>query len=247
MSKFAVITCTALITALCTVGLIAPADAAKPAINLSVPAHATAGTTVTLRGTLSRAASGLKVTLQTKSGSSWKSVKRKKQGTRRGFAFAVTVPSGNHSFRVVTTKTKKLARATSRVVRITGVVPAGGTEVDRARAQILADTNTYRDRAGLKPLALMPGLTSVAQKWAIWMANKNSMVHNPKLSSQVPGDWRRIGENIGMGYDIDAITAAWYASPGHKANMLGEFTKIGIGFARDSKGRPWYVQDFAKY
>jgi uncharacterized protein YkwD len=38
---------------------------------------------------------------------------------------------------------------------------------------------------------------------------------------------------------------AWMHSSGHRANILNPaLAEIGIGFARDSAGRPYYVQVF---
>ncbi|WP_300678424.1 CAP domain-containing protein [Nocardioides sp.] len=249
MSKRIAALSTLLAVLIGSVGLVTPASAAPPTVTISAAATATTGTNVAVRGTVSKRASGLKVRLQTRSGGRWKTLATHRQGKRKAYAFTVSVRAGAHAYRVLTTATKKLRAARSRVVTLTGVTPpvAAGSEVDRARQQILADTNAYRAAAGLAPLVLKADLTTVAQNWATWMATNRSMVHNSQLGSQVPGAWRRIGENIGMGYSVDRITAAWYASPGHKANLLGDFTSIGIGFARDAKGQPWYVQDFAKY
>ena len=254
MSKRATAATIVLLTALVGGGLTSPANAARPGITISSTAQASAGSTITVRGNLTRGASGLKVRLQTRSGARWATLKQKKQGNRRAFAFTVKVRAGSNAFRVVTTKTKRLSAATSRVVRVTGLArpaaanpPKVTTELDRIRATLVADTNSYRTKRGLRPLALHAGLSGVAQRWSDTMAARKSMVHNLKLSSLVPGAWRRIGENIGMGYDLNAITAAWFASPGHKANILGEFTHIGIGYTVDREGTPWYVQDFAKY
>ena len=36
-------------------------------------------------------------------------------------------------------------------------------------------------------------------------------------------------------------------SPGHRANILGDYNSIGIGVAKDANGRNYYTQNFAKY
>jgi len=79
------------------------------------------------------------------------------------------------------------------------------------------------------------------------MATQKSMIHNPDLQWQMPQPWMRVGENIGQGYKKDTIVAAWMASPGHRANILGDFTHIGIGYWVDDAGRGWFTQDFGKY
>lgn len=54
------------------------------------------------------------------------------------------------------------------------------------------------------------------------------------------------GENIAMGQaDANEVMADWMASSGHRANILnGNFGKIGVGYAKDSRGVKYWVQIF---
>lgn len=124
----------------------------------------------------------------------------------------------------------------------------GPKDEESVRQQILEQTNDYRAQHGLSPLVLMDQMTTVAQDWSRYMAETGDFSHNPDYAQQIPPGWRAAGENIAVGYSEDAVVDAWYASPGHKANMLGDYTHIGIGYATTSDdGTPYYTQNFARY
>jgi hypothetical protein len=79
------------------------------------------------------------------------------------------------------------------------------------------------------------------------MAASGKMQHNPDYSSQIPGGWTAAAENVAQGQHTAAqMNADWMNSPGHRANILGDFTSIGIAFVT-ANGTTWGVQDFAKY
>jgi len=40
---------------------------------------------------------------------------------------------------------------------------------------------------------------------------------------------------------------AWMNSPGHRANILSPvYTQIGVGFAKNKSGVPYWTQEFVK-
>jgi len=62
------------------------------------------------------------------------------------------------------------------------------------------------------------------------------------LNRYIGTTWSGGGENIANGQpDVASVMAAWWASPGHKANILGDYTDVGCA----SVGAIW-VCDFAK-
>lgn len=66
--------------------------------------------------------------------------------------------------------------------------------------------------------------------------------------SVYPSGWSRAGENIAAGYGYTSVVQGWIDSPGHRANMLGDYTHIGIGYYSGSNCyRTYFVQNFAKY
>lgn len=107
--------------------------------------------------------------------------------------------------------------------------------------------NQSRQGAGLSPLVRDSRLDAVAQSWTASMVSKGTLAHNPSYSKQIPSGWTRAGENVGYSSTDAKLHAAWMASAGHKANILGAYTSVGIGWAKDSSGRVWGTQVFATY
>jgi len=58
--------------------------------------------------------------------------------------------------------------------------------------------------------------------------------------------WVAVGENIAVGGAVGGIFDALVASSGHRENMLGDFTHMGIGVWRDGQGALWTCQVFAR-
>nr|WP_227467372.1 CAP domain-containing protein [Nocardioides lijunqiniae] len=111
----------------------------------------------------------------------------------------------------------------------------------------MRETNAYRDSQGLAALKPMAALNGVAQRWSVRMADTGRFEHNPDYAAQYPDGWSRAAENIAMGYSRDRVVDAWIDSPGHRANLVGAYTHLGIGVAWDRRGRPYYTQNFAAY
>jgi uncharacterized protein YkwD len=132
--------------------------------------------------------------------------------------------------------------------------PAGGSSIARAIVDL---TNAERQRAGVAALRDNGRLTEAAQIQATQMVGAGRLAHElpgaryPRLQDRLAAveyDWRNIGENVAFGQpSAVAVTADWMRSEGHRANMLNPvFVEIGIGYAVDSNGRPYYVQVFAR-
>ncbi|RUR12193.1 hypothetical protein ELY15_05865 [Legionella sp. km772] len=55
------------------------------------------------------------------------------------------------------------------------------------------------------------------------------------------------GENIAFGYrTAQEVVKGWLSSPGHRGNILGNYNFMGIGIARDGRGRIYFTQIFIK-
>ncbi|MGO3885084.1 MAG: fibronectin type III domain-containing protein [Mycetocola sp.] len=145
--------------------------------------------------------------------------------------------------------TTSTARIATDTLATTTAVPGLSAAAQTAAINtVLADTNAERKKEGLAPLTLNPKLTSVAQNWSETMLSTGNFAHNPSHSSQIPAGWIRAGENIAYGYQADAVTDAWMASPGHRTIILGSYTDIGIGIAVNPRnGWPYFTQNFANY
>lgn len=107
--------------------------------------------------------------------------------------------------------------------------------------------NSARAEAGLDPLTRDSALDKLARKWAYKIAADRALSHNPDLAEQVPDGWQGVGENVAMGYPTGPeMHRGWMNSKGHRANILGDYTHIGIAFVVVD-GTSWGVQVFAKY
>jgi uncharacterized protein YkwD len=111
-------------------------------------------------------------------------------------------------------------------------------------------TNQSRSQNGLGPLQYDAALSSVARSWVSQMAGAGALSHNGSLASQISSsvtdEWTRIGENVGFGSTPNGLENAFMNSPGHRANILGDFNRVGIAAVRDGAGTLWVVVDFIK-
>lgn len=122
-----------------------------------------------------------------------------------------------------------------------------GATQSAVQKRILSAVNTARKNAGKKPMTLSTNMSRVAIAWSGKQAAANRMSHNPNYAQQIPPGWVRAAENVAFGYTPAKVTPAWLKSPGHRANILGKFNRIGIGVACSSKGLPFYTQVFGAY
>lgn len=107
--------------------------------------------------------------------------------------------------------------------------------------------NDARSDQGLTRLVRAPALDEVAAGWARQLRRNGSLSHNPAVGDQIPSGWRAWGENVASGQsDGASMHAAWMGSSGHRANILGDYTHVGVAFLRDGS-TTWGVQVFARY
>ena len=119
--------------------------------------------------------------------------------------------------------------------------------------QVLDLVNAERTKRGLSPLTLDAKLCNVATKKAEDMATKNYFDHtSPTYGSpfdmmrQFGVSYQAAGENIAKGQTTpQEVMNSWMNSSGHRANILSSnFTKLGVGVAKDSNGRLYWSQMF---
>jgi hypothetical protein len=105
--------------------------------------------------------------------------------------------------------------------------------------------NRERRAAGRSALSTELQLTRIARDWSGSMAGAGRLSHRPDLEGQISGNWRRIGENVGVGPSLTRMHDAFMASAGHKANVLGDFDRVGVGVIEDG-GRLWVTVNFMR-
>src|SRR4051794_3941499 len=113
-------------------------------------------------------------------------------------------------------------------------------------SQFIAKLNAARQANGQSPYAVLYDLTAVARSQSAAMASRQSLYHNPSLTTAVHS-WQAVGENVGEGPTVSAIHTAFMNSPEHRANILDhDFTQVGVGVSVDKNGIIWVTVDFRK-
>ena len=124
-------------------------------------------------------------------------------------------------------------------------VPVARADTGSDESRFLSLTNSLRSSKGLAPLAVDGGLVSVARSWSGKMAAAGSISHNPSLSSQMPSGWKKAGENVGKGGDVDSLQQAFVNSPLHYRNLVDPaFNYVGIGVVYGSGNMIYVTVDF---
>jgi uncharacterized protein YkwD len=112
--------------------------------------------------------------------------------------------------------------------------------------------NLERAHRKLPPLSVSPELKDAAMAHAGDMADRRKMAHKGGDGSS-PFDrmkrsgyaFRAAGENVAYGFDdVEAVMDGWMRSAGHKRNILGKFTEIGVGRAIARDGASYWCVTF---
>jgi uncharacterized protein YkwD len=110
--------------------------------------------------------------------------------------------------------------------------------------------NIDRGNAGLGALQNDVAAAGVARAWSQKMAASQVLSHNPNLvgdvNANVTTQWTRLGENVGMGPSPVSLDQAFMNSPPHRANILGDYNRMGVGAVRDSRNLLWITVVFVK-
>lgn len=110
-------------------------------------------------------------------------------------------------------------------------------------AQFVALLNKRRRSVGVRAVVVHSDLVDVARGWSASMARTDQLAHNPRLGGQVH-TWRIVGENVGLGYSVASLDDAFWASPGHRYNLLDrQFTEVGVGVVTLGQ-KIWVTLDF---
>ena len=104
--------------------------------------------------------------------------------------------------------------------------------------------NSLRASSGLPALVRNGSLDARARDWAKTMAESGSLKHS-NVGSLVP-PWSAAAENVGKGGTVSSVFGLLKGSGGHLANMVGNYTDVGIGVWRDSSGTLWTVHVFTR-
>ncbi|MBT8240199.1 MAG: CAP domain-containing protein, partial [Acidimicrobiia bacterium] len=117
------------------------------------------------------------------------------------------------------------------VVGFTGLAGASATD----ESSMVSLINSERAAHGLGTLDVYWDLVDDARAWTGSMISDGYISHNPNLAGVTTG-WSTLGENVGVGPNVDRLHTAFMDSPGHKANILGNYNYIGVGADRSPDG-----------
>jgi len=100
-----------------------------------------------------------------------------------------------------------------------------------SEAGFLAKLNETRAANGLGTLSVDGGLRSWARTHTGHMMDAGQIYHSTsdELKAAAGNGWTKLGENVGRGGTVSSLHTAFMNSPGHKANILGDYNKVGIG------------------
>jgi len=112
-------------------------------------------------------------------------------------------------------------------------------------------TNSLRSSYGIRALNEHDTLTKKAEEWAQHMAATGRLEHSTLSAGLGSLNWRSLGENVGYSSPtsdtLKTIHNMFVQSPPHKANLVNsKFNYMGVGVAKDSRGRIWVAEVFAQ-
>lgn len=94
--------------------------------------------------------------------------------------------------------------------------------------------NDLRASQGVPPLEVNLELIAQARVWSQTMKDRGTIFHSGDLGAGVSANWRKLGENVGVGGTVQALFDAFVASPTHYQNLVdSDFRTIGIGVVWD--------------
>jgi uncharacterized protein YkwD len=120
------------------------------------------------------------------------------------------------------------AAALSAIVVLSGCLSANQTKM-------VDLINASRRNAGKPAVSANEQAAQKAQNWAAHMASTGVVEHTgggSRVNTSGLPKWCSVGENVGKGTSIDNLHAAWMRSSAHKANILGNFDRVGTGVVR---------------
>lgn len=125
-------------------------------------------------------------------------------------------------------------------------------EYSTAELELEDAINEYRASIGLNPLQAINHISYKAEEHNEYMIGKNSISHDffherSQNLIQVLGAVK-VNENVAYNYvSANSVLNAWLNSPGHKANIEGNYTHFGVSIrANPETGKKYYTNIFIK-
>ena len=132
-------------------------------------------------------------------------------------------------------KTRWLTLTLAVALATVGIGASAGADSGSEQG-FLSAINSTRSSAGLGSVQMDSGLQSHARSHTAYMisgscAGGEAICHSSSSAIQAAAGsgWSKLGENVGRGGSVASLHEAFLASPGHKANILGDYNYVGIG------------------
>jgi uncharacterized protein YkwD len=125
-------------------------------------------------------------------------------------------------------------------------------QADPIVEQLVEAHNKERAKEKLPPLKFEPRLTEAARGHAKDMAEHGFMSHTGSDESTpaqrvVNAGYRylKTGENVAEGYkDVPEVMRGWLESPGHRHNIFGDYSEIGVAKVLGKDDKPYWCVNF---
>lgn len=118
---------------------------------------------------------------------------------------------------------------------------------------VLYYTNLYRNSKGLTQLTLHKTASEVAYVHSKNMALKKTAFGHAGFEERITiiqsksGKMAAAAENVAFGQlSAKDVVDGWIKSAPHRKNLEGNYTMMGLGFAKDARGVPYYTQIFLR-
>jgi hypothetical protein len=131
---------------------------------------------------------------------------------------------------------RKLVLGLVLALGVLSLSPAGASaDTVSDEAAFVAKINDLRASKGLAALQVNANLVAKARAWSAGMAAAGRIWHST-LSDGITEDWRKLGENVGMGGSVDGLHTAFVNSLHHYENLVDpSFGYVGIGIVMSGK------------
>lgn len=132
------------------------------------------------------------------------------------------------------------------------ILASRADDADALIADLARAHNKERAAEKLAPLTLDESLTRAARAHAEDMAEHEEMTHEGSDGSKPAERVKKVGyryvktgENVAEGQrSVAAVMRSWMNSPGHKRNILGEYSQMGAAMVEGADGQPYWCVVF---
>lgn len=153
-----------------------------------------------------------------------------------------------HATRARAAAAAALLSASSALVGLAPPAQATESSAVEAEQRLQWLINAERGKRGLRPLALNSKMREQAEGWSTFMNFYDRWAHHPYVEQQMdealPG-WVAYGENVAVNVDAFAVHNWFMSSPAHRAQILGDYTQMGVGVSVESD-RIWVTERFGR-